>query len=179
MIARTGLLALAAATAALSGCDRFFGDMNAHDPGTPLGSFTVSADATSNTCGAGALGEQATWSFDVELNRAPGALYWNNGATVIPGTVAGDGVTFSFETSVIEDMRDPNVTGPPPCSIARADAASGTLDSATDTVTSFTGTLSYTFTPTAGSSCDDLTQGSAAIVAALPCGFSYAMSGAR
>jgi hypothetical protein len=176
MLARLGLLALAATTMP-SGC---FGDgrADAHNPGTALGTFDVSATVTANTCGAGALGEQSPWAFPIKLSRDPGALYWNNGQDVIVGTLAADNVTFSFSTSVIQNMRDPNVVGPPPCSVTREDSASGALDAATGAVSSFSGQLSYQFTPTAGSSCDDLVTGAAPVVAQLPCGFGYTMNGA-
>lgn len=178
MIARAGLLALAAATAP-TGCDKIFGDgsHDAHQPGTDLGSFTVDAAAVSNTCGDGALGQQAVWQFTVKLARDPGVLYWNNGQAILSGTLAPDGMGFTFETSVLENMRDPNVVGPLPCSIERRDHAAGTLDAATGPVGSFAGQLSYTFAPTEGSTCDDLVSGPSAIVAALPCGFTYEMKG--
>lgn len=178
MLARLGLLALAA-TASPSGCSQIFGDgrMDAHHPGTDLGSFQVTATVTANTCGAGALGEQSPWAFSVQLARDPGALYWNNGQAVITGSLAGDSVTFGFDTSVVENMRNPNVVGPPPCSMDRHDTASGTLGAATGAVSSFSGQLSYQFAPTAGSNCDDLVNGDAPLVAQLPCGFTYQMTG--
>jgi hypothetical protein len=173
MLARLGLLALAA-TSAPAGC---FGDKDALHPGTDLGTFQVQGALSTNTCGDGALGEQATWDFSVRLARDPGVLYWDNGQAVIGGTLAADGVTFSFDTSVVVDMRSPDQTGLPPCSLSRADHAQGTLDAASSPVTSFTGELSYTFSPTAGSQCADLTSGGAPVVAALPCAMSYALSG--
>lgn len=176
MTARLGLLALALACA---GCEQFFGDgsQDAHNPGTDLGSFTVQANATSNTCGDGALGEQPSWSFNVRLSRDTGVLYWNNGQVAIAGTLASDDVTFSFDTQVIQNMRDPNVVGPPPCSIARTDHAEGKLDAATGDVASFTGKLSYSFAPTAGSNCDDLVESETPLVLQFPCGFAYDMAG--
>ena len=178
MLVRIGLLALATA-ASPSGCDKIFGDgsQNAHAPGTDLGSFHVTATSTSNTCGAGALGAQSSWQFDVRLQRDTGVLYWNNGQAAIAGALSDDGVTFSFDTQVIQNMRDPSVVGPPPCSVTRADHASGKLDSAGDTVASFSGELSYTFSPTAGSNCEDLVFSETPVVAALPCSFGYAMTG--
>lgn len=175
-----GPLALLAASLT-AGCAQFFGDGSgdAHNPGTDLGSFSVTATVTSNTCGEGALGEQASWTFPVRLSRdiEGGALYWNNGQAAIAGALSDDAESFSFDTSVIENMRDPSVVGPPPCSIARADIASGKLDTAKGAVGSFTGTLSYQFAPTVGSVCDDLVDSETPIVAQFPCGFSYDMKG--
>ena len=180
MLARLGLLALVAASSP-SGCERVLGDgrQDAHNPGTDLGMYNVTATATSNTCGYGALGQQAAWSFDVRLSRdtAGGVLFWNNGQAAIAGTLQSDDVTFSFDTQVIQNMRNPNVVGPPPCSIARADHAAGTLNAATDPVASFTGELSYTFAPTAGSNCADLIETDTPLVLTLPCSMTYKMSG--
>jgi hypothetical protein len=173
MLSRLGLLALAA-TSTPAGC---FGSKDALHPGTDLGSFQVQGNISTNTCGDGALGEQAAWDFTVRLARDPGHLYWDNGQTVIVGTLAADGVSFGFDTSVIVDMRDPMQTGLPPCSLSRDDHAQGTLGAATVPTTSFIGQLSYTFTATAGSMCGDLTSGGTAVVSALPCGMSYELSG--
>lgn len=177
MLQRLAPLALVAVTA-LTGCDQLFGDGtgDAHAPGTDLGSFNIIAIITQNTCGEGALGEQSPWQFTVRLERDPGIIYWNSGQAVIPGSILGDGVTFSVDSSAVQNMRDPNVVGPLPCSIARVDHADGVLDAATGAVTSFSGTLTYTYAPTAGSTCDDLVQSSPPIVATLPCGFSYKMT---
>jgi hypothetical protein len=184
MLARAGLLALVAATTNAGGC---FGDgrENAHDPGQPLGSFAVDAAITQNTCGPGAFGEQSPWDFQVQLARDPGVLYWDNGAAVIGGTIAADGVSFSFDSGVTIDLRagtedpgtDPGGSTRPPCSVSRADHADGTLGSSTLTVRSFTGQLSYAFTLTPGSQCDDLVATTDPELAGLPCGFGYAMTG--
>lgn len=180
MHARIGLLAIAAVVAT-TGCDQFFGDgrQDAHNPGTDLGAYHVTATVTANTCGAGALGQPSSWAFDVHLSRDAegGFLYWNNGQAAIAGALETDDVSFSFDTSVVQNMRDPAVVGPPPCSIARLDHAKGTLDAATDAVAAFTGELTYQFAPTAGSICDDLIDSETPIVIGFPCGFTYEMKG--
>jgi hypothetical protein len=180
MLARIGLLALAVTTAP-TGCDKAFGDgrADALHPGEDIGRYTVTGTITANTCGEGALGEQATWVFPVHMSKAPHILYWDNGQAVIPGVLAADGVSFSFDSGVVMNMRAADQVGLPPCSVNRDDHAEGVLDSAADTVRSFTGELTYTFTPTPGSSCDDLVSGVAPIVAALPCSMSYGLAGQR
>lgn len=179
MLARIGILALAASSA--NGCEKVLGDgsQNAHAPGTDLGSFHVTANTKSNTCGPGAFGAQTSWTFDVRLQRDDGVLYWNNGQASVSGTLSPDDVSFSFDTQVIQNMRDPNVVGPPPCSIARADHASGKLDAATEPVSSLRGELTYTFTQTAGSNCEDLVLSETPLVLQLPCSFAYDMTGAN
>jgi len=148
-----------------------------HHPGKALGTYHVDAKLEANTCGAGALGSKSEWPFDVKLSRDPGVIYWDNGAEVLPGTLASDDVTFSFTSGVLIDMRDASSPkGLPPCSISRSDAASGVL--AADT-TSFTGKLAYGFAPTQGSDCTDLVVSAMPVFAALPCGMTYTLTAAR
>lgn len=148
-----------------------------HHPGDFIGAFRVDADRKASSCGEGALGSMPKWSFDVKLSRGDGELFWDNGAEVVPGVLQPDDKTFSFESGIIVDMRD--ASSPPdlpPCSLARADHASGKL---ADDDATFTGELSYDFAPTQGSDCTDLVAGAAPIFAALPCGMSYALSATR
>ena len=149
---------------------------DAHDPGVKLGTFHVTAARTANTCGEGALGTQAAWTFDVKLSRADRQLLWNNGAELITGSLDADEVTFHFDSGVLIDMRTAADHGLPPCSVQRHDQSAGKLAAAGADVASFTGTLSYDFAPTTGSSCADL---NGVVVAALPCGFAYTLAGAR
>ncbi|HSO00764.1 MAG TPA: hypothetical protein VLS89_20870, partial [Candidatus Nanopelagicales bacterium] len=90
---------------ALAGCGDIFGNKDAHQPGEALGTFHVAGTRTSNTCGEGALGSTPTWEFDVQLAREDGILSWDNGATIVIGALAEDGVTFSIEATVVVDMR--------------------------------------------------------------------------
>lgn len=144
-------------------------------PGVPLGTFRVSASQTTNTCGAGALGSTPTWTFDVKLSRGDHYVFWDNGAQLISAPLAGDRVSFTFETGVLVDMRKDDPGSPPPCSIHRVDKASGKLDAAGEGVTSFQGSLSYEFTqePIKNSDCSDLLTGSMPVLATLPCAMSY------
>ncbi len=182
MLARVGLFAFAVLSTP-SGCSELFGDgsADAHQPGTEIGTFHVTATATANTCGEGAFGETSSWAFDVKLAREEGVLYWNNGKEILAGTLAGDGVTFSFESGVVENMRPEDQIGMPPCSIARHDRAAGALDAAGEDATSFSGTLSYDFSPTAGSQCDDLIglNSNEPVALALPCSFAFQAEGQR
>src|SRR3712207_977940 len=103
---RKPLIALMAASLALlSGCEDAFGDKDPRQPGTSLGSFHVVGTMVANSCGAGALGAAPTWEFDVDLAREQGVLFWDNGAQVVPGQLAEDGVSFLIEASVVVDMR--------------------------------------------------------------------------
>lgn len=180
---RTFLFAL---LPALTGCAELFGDQDAHQPGDPIGTFHVVATRTTSQCGEGALGATPTWEFDVDLARTEGALYWDNGAQVLTGSLAEDGVTFSIDATVVVDMRTEATVGYPPCSVERRDAARGELAEPGDDVEGFSATLRYDFAPTAGSECADLVLGAASdlpavdpVFAALPCGMVYELAGER
>jgi hypothetical protein len=173
-------------SASLAGCINPFGNAtDPTEPGDSLGSYSVSATQTETTCGAGALGAPADWTFTVRLSRDGATLYWDTGSAPVPGSIGADGMSFTFETSSVTDMRATSgetTSGgapPPPCSIQRTDAASGALASATTDVPSFTGTLTYGFSPTTGSDCLDLVASATPTFATLPCSMSYAMNGTR
>lgn len=164
----------------LTGCgDDIFGNKDAHQPGEVLGTYHVAAKRGANTCGDGALGNQAAWEFDVKLARGGAQIFWNNGAEVIDGTIDADQKSFHFDTGVLMNMRTAEDHGLPACSIERSDHADGTLAATGTDVASFEGKLAFDFAPSAGSSCDDLVQGSTAILAALPCSIVYAITGTR
>lgn len=176
-------LAVLLALPTLVGCGDFFGNKDAYQPGHQLGTFHVVGTRTRNQCGEGALGTEPTWEFDVDLARDKGALYWDNGAQVLTGTLGDDDRTFSIEATVVVDMRTEDHPGYTPCSIERRDAVQGTLSEGED-VDAFAADLTYDFAPTAGSVCDDLvlgseTQGDAPVFAALPCGIAYALDAHR
>jgi hypothetical protein len=141
--------------------------------------FHVQATETSNSCGQGALGSTPKWEFDVRLSRGESQLFWDTGGEVVPGVIASDGVTFSLQTGVVVDMRTPADGALPPCTISRTDTASGVLDGAGTDASSFTGELSYEYTPTAGSSCTDLVISEMPVFAALPCKMAYTLTAQR
>lgn len=174
-------LLLLAALPALAGCGEIFGNKDAHQPGEALGTFHVVGTRASSTCGEGALGSGANWEFDVELAREGDALYWDNGAQIVVGSLAADGVSFLIETGVVVDMRSEETLAYPPCSLERRDAASGALKDGGEEegVLGFSATLSYSFSPTADSECWDLIEGEAPTFTSLPCTMSYALEATR
>ncbi|MGK4005504.1 hypothetical protein WMF31_22960 [Sorangium sp. So ce1036] len=184
---RTLLLALLPALPVLSACGDFFGDRDAHAPGTALGTFHVVGTQTANTCGEGALGATRSWEFNVELARDAGVLFWDNGASLVPGVLDEDLLSFSVEARVVVDMRTGDMPPGPPCSVERRDRVRGELGGAgrgldDDDVTRFEGRLSFDYAPTAGSRCEDLVVSElsvAPVFAALPCTMVYALTATR
>ena len=175
----SSLVLLLAAAPCLAACGDIFGTKDAHQPGDKLGTFHVAATRGANTCGDGALGNTADWEFDVKLARGGAEIFWNNGVEEIDGTIDADERTFHFDSGVLMNMRTAESHGLPACSIKRTDRADGKLAATGDDVASFKGKLEFGFTPTDGSSCEDLVTGSTAVLAKLPCGILYALEGTR
>jgi hypothetical protein len=167
-------VALGLCTLASTACT---GKKDAKIPGNELGTYHVISKLDSSTCGPGALGSPDVWEFDVKLSKDGKDLYWLNGSDPVQGSLAADDVTFSFATEVQVDAVPPG-KGESGCSIARSDAGSGTLSSATPPVSGFAGKLRYGFQPLEGSDCQSLI-GVAGGFYALPCEINYDMSASK
>jgi hypothetical protein len=146
-------------------------------PGDALGTFHVTAQLQSDTCQAAFLGVTNPWQFDVELSRKDSAIYWLNGSEAIPGDIAADGTSFSFESGVEVTVVAPrgSVAG---CVVDRADSANGQLSSASDDVSGFSSTLGFGYQEAANSDCGPWV-GTGDGFAALPCSVNFAASADR
>jgi len=166
-------------TAALAlGCASCgFGEGDAKVPGEPLGTFEVVAELDSSTCGSGALGSTDIWEFEVQLSKDLDQLFWLNGREVIPGKLARDGESFEFDTRVQVEVLEakPGVLG---CTLNRQDRASGQLGYRQETVTSFTGRLTFAYIPSSDSDCSPL-MGVEGGFSALPCEMKYDLIATR
>ena len=148
-------------------------------PGTSLGTYQVHATLTQSTCGPGAFGSPDTWDFEVKLAVDGSVLYWNNGSELVEGSVGSDGAAFSFSDQLTIPVSDAK-GAQPGCVMFRQDAASGTLNSKSDTpaeVTAFTGALSYGYGQQDGSDCSTVVQQAGA--ATIPCTISYGLTATR
>ena len=155
----------------LAGCLNFGKVDDAKIPGDLLGTYAVKGTLAESDCGEGALGSTDRWNFDVKLSRFHEDLYWINGREVIPGGIAPDGVSFSFSTRVEGEVV-------PACVLSRADDAKGKLSSDTLDVETFDATLTFTYSPTQDSFCDEWV-GRPDAVAGLPCSMKYDLSASR
>ncbi len=146
-------------------------------PGELIGMFKVAAKLDTNTCGAGALDAPITWDFNIRLSRDGEFIYWDKNGEVVTGQLSADKRTFSFDTTVALNMRDAN-SDPflPPCTVERRDRSDGQI---AEGDASFSGTLSYDFTPTVGSDCADLVFGEAPVFIAIPCAMTYKLTATR
>src|SRR5690606_22347088 len=69
--------------------------------GADLGTFSVDAAQGENDCGAGALGSQPEFVFDVELARADTELFWDGRV----GGRLGPALDFEFAANVSVELR--------------------------------------------------------------------------
>jgi hypothetical protein len=169
--ASLGLVALT--TLACSGKDPY-------SPGTKLGTFHVTAQLTTSSCGA----VPNPWEFDVQLNHDGSTIYWVQGQAPIQGRV-DSAAHASLATSFTEDLRAADERAKKAaCSVTRSDAltmnladaaAKPTADPAT--MTGFTGVLAYAFLPTDGSDCSDQVATEGGDFDALPCEVRYDLTG--
>jgi hypothetical protein len=150
---------------------------DAHEPGDRLGTFHADGALKSDTCHAALLGVTNDWQFDVKLSRQAGTLYWLNGEEAIPGTIANDGTTFSFESGVEVTLQAAQGARPG-CVMQRSDTANGVLGSSTTDVPGFSVDMSFGYAVQPGSQCAGWVgvQGG---FATLPCAVSYSLTATR
>jgi hypothetical protein len=147
-------------------------------PGTTYGTYGVTGTLGSNTCGPG-IAAPDPWEFSVLLSKAGATLYWSwmDGSPLLSGpvNVSGSATLTAYEIDNV-DTRDGGVQGP--CDLQRNDQINLTLAEGTPPA-SFEGTVSYTFSVQVGANCKDQLAPSGGMYSQLPCGVSYALSGAH
>jgi hypothetical protein len=140
-------------------------------PGTQLGTFNVTGQSTTNTCG---LGAPNPWTFDVQLSQSGSTLYWSwmDGSAPLSGPVSADAQA-SIEDSVAGNV-DGTEASLGPCTLDRADNLQLDLGAGF-----FTGTISYSYTIAAGADCTDQLSGSGGTFETLPCTVTYSVTAAK
>lgn len=162
-----GLLFAAALVVACTGTDRY-------RPGTSLGTFKVDGKLTANTCSK--PGEVPDpWTFQVDLGRDPGVLYWIQGGAPVNGRLDATGhATMSVEGITEVRKAQGKLAG---CTLSRIDDFDGTIPT-TGEVTDFKGTLGYRYAVVDGD-CQDLIAENGGGFQALPCAIRYDVVGTR
>jgi hypothetical protein len=166
-------------------------------PGTPLGTFNVTASVSTNTCGAGPNAPNP-WTFQVDLSVDGSVLYWSwkDGSPYLSGVISS-GVASFTDSQTGSDPADAaactaannggdywfgpsqtaaSCTSSVGCTMTRSDAYEVTLAS---TQKSFTGTLSYTFSVVSGSNCSSQLSAAGGIYDVLPCTIAYSLSASQ
>ena len=143
-------------------------------PGGMLGTYKVVGQSQSNTCG---LGAPNPWTFDVELSLQRQTLYWDwmDGSPLLSGTLSDAKTTIAQSTTVNADSTD---AGLGPCNLQTSSTFQLALGSGAPPG-SFTGTMSYTYTPASGATCTDVLMSSGGMYDALPCTVTYTVSATR
>lgn len=150
------------------GCD------NTTLPGTQLGTYGVTGSQTSNACGSGVANPGPTWTFTASMSEDGTTLYWND---PVDGTLSGTlvGSTASMSNTVEGNVDGTNgVMGP--CNMETVTDLAVTLGSGSPPST-FTGTITYTFSALAGSNCSDQLAANGGSYLTLPCAFAYSLAG--
>jgi len=176
---RDVLVVLAAATAILAGTG--CSGKDPYRPGESIGVFHVTAKLTSSSCGK----TLDPWSFDVRLRHDKTTLYWVQGDAPISGLVdpSAHALLKATATQTLRAADPKNQFAA--CGMARADVLDLVLaplaTPAVDLqpVTSFKGTLTYHFTATDGSDCEDQLTASGGDFDVLPCDVKYELDALR
>lgn len=143
-----------------------------------LGRFELEASRTESCGDSGLLASTATLKQVVYLRQADSrSLQWDDGTNLLIFDVDPDGVSFHHTRGLVVDMRvgDEEGESKPACLVARADVIDGVLEEGTarGEYSGFDVTMTYEFTATEGSSCDDLVGGPDGMVEVLPCRIGY------
>jgi hypothetical protein len=143
-------------------------------PGTMLGTYAVSGQLQANSCG---LGAPDPWQFDVQISQDGVLLYWSwmDGTPPLSAPLSGTMVTLLANQQANVDGVD---GGLGPCNLERDDNLQITLGSGSPPTT-FTGTISYSFSAAAGSDCGDQLLSAGGQYASLPCTVIYTASANR
>jgi hypothetical protein len=144
-------------------------------PGTQLGTFEVTAQAQTNTCG---LSAPNPWTFDVQLSQDGSTLYWSwlDGSPLLSAPVTAQAATLTAtEQANVDGTAD---GGLGPCTLERDDTLQVTLGSASSPTT-FTATISYAISAVAGADCADQLGAAGGQYAVLPCTMSYTATASK
>jgi hypothetical protein len=146
-------------------------------PGTSLGTYSVTGDSTTNTCGPGAMAPNP-WTFDVQMSEDGSTLYWSwlDGSPFLSAPI--DATSSATLTMSQQQNVDGTSQSAGPCNLERDDTIDVTLATGSPPPT-FTGSISYTFSPVAGSDCGDQLSVTGGPYDTLPCTIAYDVTGTR
>jgi hypothetical protein len=138
-------------------------------PGTQLGTFKVTAQEETNTCG---LSAPDPWTFDVQLSQDGTLLYWSwlDGSPLLSAPVSAQAATLTATEQADVDTTADGGLGP--CTMERDDTLQVTLGSGT-TPTTFTATINYAISAVAGADCADQLAAAGGQYTTIPCTMSY------
>ncbi|MGO9712277.1 MAG: hypothetical protein ACLQBL_25670 [Polyangiaceae bacterium] len=144
-------------------------------PGTMYGTYKVTAETKTNSCGAG-IDAPDPWVFDAQVSQDGTTVYWSfmDGNAPLSGILTASSANISATTTANVDATD---AGLGPCTMSRADTLDLTFATGSPPP-SFAGTITYQFTVPSGSTCTDQLASAGGQYNALPCTLSYSLSAA-
>ncbi|MGZ3419115.1 MAG: hypothetical protein ACXVEE_14685 [Polyangiales bacterium] len=166
-------------------------NLKENEPGDPLGSYALSADADlSSSCIELLNASPRPWTFDVTLRRDGATGYWvTKGSGPIEGTIDTNGAISFKQTTPITVHGPDKARELGTCVVAKTDEFVGTLAGAPNSATglaSFSGTLRYSYQVVPGADCRDIVGGSGLAAdpslphfSTLPCDVRYAVTATR
>jgi hypothetical protein len=149
-------------------------------PGTPAGTFNVVGTLGTNTCGTG-LGLSNPWDFQLQLSVDGTVLYLaaTDGSSQMSGPIIGTSASLTASGTANVDATD---AGAGLCDLTLTATFNLDLNSGTSP-TRFTGSVSYAYAVASGvasaADCNDQLTSSGGHYAALPCNFTYSLSGTQ
>ncbi len=146
------------------------------NPGTPLGTYSVTSGLVTDTCG-GTVVQASPGDFDVTLSNDQGVVYWfpNNGASSQSGSLSASR-SVSISDVLADDVDETEAGMSGACTLDRTDTLTFTL-AAGAAPASFTGAYTFTLTPAVGANCADQLTSHGGGYGALPCTVSYSLKG--
>ena len=143
-----------------------------------LGRFELEASRTESCGDQGLLASTPSIQRVVYLRQGSStSLQWDDGSDLLLLELDDDGITFRSGRAIVVDMRagEDGADAKPACQVARVDLLEGVLEEGTaqGEYSGFDVSMSYEFTPTDGSSCDDLLGPPDGVIEALPCRIGY------
>jgi hypothetical protein len=149
-------------------------------PGTSLGTYNVTGTLGTNSCGSG-LGAPNPWTFTVQMSEDGTTLYWESSdGTELSSTMSS--ATRANLASTNTANVDGTEAGAGQCDLTTTTAVGVTLATSSPPST-FTGSITYTFTAATGVStsnnCTDQLSAQGGSYATLPCTATYSLAGSH
>ena len=147
-----------------------------------IGTYEVDAERVASDCGEGTIVLAPSWTFETTLSEDEEGeqIFWDTGSGPKPGELRSDKLSFSFDATIVSDLRSPATDDDwlPPCRIRRVDSLDGAFDEDDAERSKWKGSMSFHFEATEGSDCSDMIgqpgfYGQQVILGKLPCDVRY------
>jgi hypothetical protein len=143
-------------------------------PGTDLGTFSVSATVSSNSCGT-SLGAPDPWLFDAKMSKDGTTLYWQQDqADAVSGQLDSTGTQATIAVTST-NQSDGGIGG---CTIARTDTLNVVVGDA-GAPTAISGSVGFAFSASSTVDCAAELSANGGSYQTLPCELDYTFTGTK